>query len=82
MISVDIFVPILDRSYDFSLSEEAPVGAIIEEVAEMICQKEHWPAPENVSELTLSCPLMQKLFSVNSTLGQAGVTTGMQLILA
>lgn len=81
MISVDIFIPILDRSYDFDLSETAPVGAIIEEIAEMISQKEHWPASADVGQLTLSCPQLREVFDSNTSLGKAGVNTGMRLVL-
>lgn len=81
MISVDVFVPVLDKSYDFSLSEDAPVGAIVEEIVEMICQKEHWKEAENTQNLILSSPQLRCVLHSNTTLARADVTTGARLIL-
>ncbi len=40
MINIDIVVPALDMVYDFSVSDEVPVSLLIEEIAEIICQRE------------------------------------------
>ena len=40
MINVDIFVPALDRSYNFNLDEEAGIRFLIDEIAELLCKKE------------------------------------------
>ena len=40
MILVDIYVPSIGNTYDFQLDEEVPVGNVIEEISEMIGQKE------------------------------------------
>ena len=40
MIIVNIKVPALEKEYNFSLDETAPVGDLIEEIAEQIEQKE------------------------------------------
>lgn len=41
MILVDVYVPVLDENYDFYLDEYTEIGVIIEQAAEMICQKEN-----------------------------------------
>ncbi len=41
MINVDICVPALDRTYNFNLDEEADIVFLIDEIAELICKKEH-----------------------------------------
>ncbi len=40
MINVDIYVPAVDKTYNFNLDEEAEVAALMEELAELICKKE------------------------------------------
>ena len=40
MIVAEIYVPVLDASYDFKLDENVPTGVVIEEIASVICQKE------------------------------------------
>ena len=41
MINVDVFVPAMDRIYNFNLDEEATINALIVEISELICKKEH-----------------------------------------
>ncbi len=41
MVLVDIYVPSVDKTYNFSLNETVEVGAIISEITEMVEQKEH-----------------------------------------
>ena len=40
MILVDIFVPAVDKTYNLSLNEHVALASVIEEIAEMIEQKE------------------------------------------
>lgn len=81
MIHVDIYVPVLDRTYDFCLDDRIPVSAVIEEAAGMICQRERWPAPGQTEALTLSSPRLGRALGGGETLRQAGVSTGSRLIL-
>lgn len=41
MIIVDVYVPSLDRTYNFNLDEDAKINVLIEEISELICKKEH-----------------------------------------
>ena len=41
MILTDVYVPSVDKIYDFQLNEKVPVSTVIEEITEMISQKEH-----------------------------------------
>lgn len=41
MINVDIFIPSMDRTYNFNLDEESKIRFLIDEIAELICKKEH-----------------------------------------
>ena len=41
MILVDVYVPSVDKTYDFQLSEKSKISIIIEEITEMVERKEH-----------------------------------------
>ena len=51
MILVDIKVPGVEQTYDFSLDENAPIALVMEEIVEMIGQKEHCSIAGNKEEL-------------------------------
>lgn len=53
MILVDIYVPVIDKRYDFQLDENIPVELVIKEIAEMICRKEQCLLLGEPSELML-----------------------------
>ena len=40
MVLVDVFVPSVDKTYNFSLNENVTIDAVILEITEMIEQKE------------------------------------------
>lgn len=81
MILVDIYVPVLDESYDFHVDEHTEIGILIEEVAEMICQKEQCPLEGDVEELTLWKQESRQRLSRCDTLYEVGVKAGEQLFL-
>jgi ribosomal protein L32 len=81
MISVDIYVPVLGKSYDFSLDEDASVAALLEELCDMICQHERWPAVAAPQNLLLSCPQTGSVLEPHRSLCDCGVRTGYRLLL-
>ena len=81
MILVDIYVPSVDRVYDFHLNEKAKVSVVIEEIAEMVSQKEHSQLIGDVSEMLLCEYSNNRVLDRNSTLENLGVCTGEKLIL-
>lgn len=40
MIIVDVYVPALDRIYNFNLDEDSKIAVLVEEISELICRKE------------------------------------------
>ena len=56
MILVDIYVPSLDKTYDFQLNEHVVINTVIEEISDMIGQKEHSKVVGGVSNLMLCAP--------------------------
>lgn len=81
MILVDIYVPSVDREFDFGLEEKAKISGIIEEVASMISQKEQCMLKGNADELLL-CSMQDKtILPKDRTLEQCGIRNGSRLIL-
>lgn len=81
MILVDIYVPSVNNVYDFQLDEQTKIGTLIEEVAELIEQKEQCKIVGRVEELML-CKQQEKIiFPWNKTLEECNVQTGNSLLL-
>ena len=81
MIMVEIYVPLLQKSYDFSLDETVEIRILLEEIAEIICQKERWPRLESANKLLLCNCDTQQIYPADSTLRGAGTSSGSRLIL-
>lgn len=81
MITVDIFLPALEKTYDFNLDENTATSLIIEEVAVMICQKEHYPDLKDSGQLLLCCIDSEKNVRPDLTLKENGITSGSRLML-
>lgn len=81
MIAVDVYVPYLGFTYDFSLDERVNISSLIDEIAVMICLKEQWPIPEVTTELTLFSSEQMRVLHRTSSLYQERISTGQRLIL-
>lgn len=81
MILVDVYVPALGNTYDFKLDEEEKIGIIIEEISELVGQKEHSGIVGEIDDLMLCLREDQKILPRNMTLNEAGVLNGSSLIL-
>lgn len=81
MILVDIYVPVLDEIYDFYADENTEVGLLIEEVAEMICQKEQCPLKGEAEDLTLWRCSSRYRIGKGQTIQEAGIKAGEHLLL-
>lgn len=81
MILVDIYVPALGNVYDFQLDEDEKVNIIVEEIGELIGQKEHCQIVGDISELMLCSRDNRIILSPNSTLSELGIHNGNSLIL-
>ena len=74
MIMVDIRILSIDRVYDFNLDEDTIIGILIEEVTEMVLQKEKIFISGKTEELCIcsnECILPKEF-----TLRECGVRTG------
>jgi len=81
MILVDIYVPSVGQTYDFNLDEDAGVQVIIEEIAEMIGQKERTSLVGNPEDLMLCDRLNKRTLPKNGTLRQCGIGNGSSMLL-
>ena len=81
MIIVNMKVPALEKEYNFSLDENAPTEELIEEIAELIVQKEGVQFSGNMDEMIL-CSLDSGFqCERQSCLSNYGICDGAELIL-
>ena len=81
MILVDIYVPSVDREYDFGLDEKAKISSIIEEVASMVSQKEQCELKGNAETLLLCNVNDRTILPRQKTLEQCNIGNGKRLML-
>lgn len=81
MVEVDIYVPVLDRNYDFLLNEETKVGILLEDIVEDICQKEQCSVRTDAGKLMLWSKATGEILSEEKTLAQYGIRNGFLLML-
>lgn len=81
MILVDIYVPSTGNTYDFQLDEGIPVGNVIEEISEMIGQKEHCQIVGDITKLMLCARKEKRILHKDYSLAECHIVTGDSLIL-
>ncbi|MCI1722773.1 MAG: hypothetical protein LKM41_08170 [Lachnospiraceae bacterium] len=81
MIVVNVTVPGLEKVYNMNLEEKAPVSELIEEIAELIAQKEHAPLNGDIHEMILGSIDRGLQFRKDRCLRDYGITVGAELIL-
>lgn len=81
MILVDVYVPVIDKVYDFHLDENAAVWTVIEDMADMICQKEQCRLKGESSQLTLWLAGQKVKLDKRGTLFENGIHAGERLWL-
>lgn len=81
MIIVDVAVPAMDAEYDFMMNEESTAEMLVEELTEMICQREKLRGFSQEGTLMLCHAPTGAMLPPNKTLRQMGVKTGDKLVL-
>ncbi len=81
MIIVDIEVPSVGRKYNFSLDEQISIHTLIQEINEVICQKESCYLDNKKSELCLCDVDNGRLMNENLSLSQYNIRNGSHLLL-
>lgn len=81
MILVDVYVPSVDREYDFGLDEKAKISGIIEEVASLVSQKEQCDLKGSLDGLLLCSMQDRAILPKDRTLEQCRIRNGNRLML-
>lgn len=81
MILVDVYVPSVDKSYDFNLDETAKGSVILEELVEMIDQKERTSLVGDLGDLILCDRLCCRILPMDIALKDCGIHNGSSLLL-
>lgn len=81
MILVDIWVPALDKSYDFQLDENLTIEVLLGEIGELICQKEQCQMKGNIVDLMLWNADNGMKLNGQVSLGESGIRSGDRLLL-
>lgn len=78
---VEVYVTAMARGYDFRLAAGATAQELVEEISEMVCQREQCQLAGNAAELSLWRAEGGVLISPGGTLAGSGVQNGDRLIL-
>lgn len=81
MVLVDVYVPYMNASFDFSLDDTATISSVIEEVITIICAKERWKATAPVDEFRFFSPSQCRILECGNSLKDELIQTGHKLIL-
>ena len=81
MVLVDIYVPSVDKTYNFSLNEQTKIRAIVSEITEMIEQKEQIRLIGDKERLCLYSVRDRAALPTESTLRECMTKSGSRLIL-
>lgn len=81
MIIVNVSVPALETVYNFSLEETAKISDLVEEMVELIAQKEHVAFSGDPGELVLCSVESGEQCDKEHCLADYGIAGGVELIL-
>lgn len=81
MILVDVYVPIMEETFDVNVDENARISDLIAELSEIVCQQANWPRPKDISNLVLCSVRSNHILPEGSTLAGMGITSGSRLML-
>lgn len=80
MILVDINVYALNRTFDFTLDENCPISAVIEEIAEILSRQENSKEMDTAEGLMLMTNT-GNILPLNYSLDMCNIHTGSSLML-
>ena len=81
MIMTDVYVPALDRTYNFSLNEDIAIKTVVTELIDMIERKEQSKFVGSRESLQLFDKQNETVLPVDNTLIDLHIMNGAQLIL-
>lgn len=81
MILVDIYIPSLEKTYDFQVNEEVSVEELTLEISEMIANETKSGKGIRAGEFMLCSMDRERILKKNSTLKEAEIKNGSRLLL-
>ena len=81
MVIVDIFVPSLDKTYNFMLDESSKVELLMVEIIEMIDNREGLTSSYAEGNFALCDRDKEIVLDSNKKLGEQGIETSANLVL-
>jgi len=81
MILIDIYVPVLDRVYDFYLDAHKPVEQLISEIAGLIAEKEDTQVYGDKKDFWLCEIEKGRVLHKEHSLAEQGICEGAGLLL-
>lgn len=81
MIFVDVYVPALEKTYDFKMDERLTAAETAEALSDMICQKEQCQVQGDEQRLTLWDRRTGQRLLPDEILYRAGIHSGSTLLL-
>lgn len=81
MVLVDIYVPSVNNIYDFQLDENVKIETVIDEISDLVEQKERCHIVGNRRELLLCLKKSEQILDKNKTLAEYQVVAGDSMIL-
>lgn len=81
MIMVEVYVPAYEQTYDMGVDENLSIALVIEEMANVICQRESARLKGKVDELCLCSMESQRILSPERCLRDYRIISGTRLLL-
>lgn len=81
MILVDIYIPSLDKTYDFQVDEEVSIESLTLEISEMIANETKSGKGIGEEEFMLCTMEREQILKKNFTLKECGIKNGSRLLL-
>ncbi len=81
MIMVEIWIPVLDKRYDFRLDQHTQILFLLEDLSEIICQKEQCSLKGDWKDFMLCHSQTERKLPLECTLAECGIKVGDSLFL-
>lgn len=82
MILVDVEVPVLEKNYDVRVDEYAPAADVLEDIVDMICQKEQIICSGELAWAAFWHKESGRMLEMGKSLRDHRIGSGQTLILA
>lgn len=81
MILVEVYFQELNQEYDVHVDETLVIGSVIDNMVELIAQKEHLTLSKQLGIFILCEPETKRILHPETTLSENGIHAGQRLLL-